>query len=185
MFHTTYKYQECYKLLQINICDKYQIFVYYNMTNDKKTIIFDLDGTLALIDKRRAISTKPNGKLDWDIFFDPNNISLDEPNTPVIKTAQLFHSQGFTIVIFSGRSKATKDATRAWLNEHDVPFDVLKMRPTSDEWHYLADNKLKQHWLDDLQIKDDIFAVFDDRQQVVDMWRSNGLTCFQVADGDF
>ena len=33
--------------------------------------------------------------------------------------------------------------------------------------------------------KDDVFAVFDDRQQVVDMWRSNGLTCFQVADGDF
>ena len=72
------------------------------MTNDKKTIIFDLDGTLALIDKRRAISTKPNGKLDWDIFFDPNNISLDEPNTPVIKTAQLFHAQGFRIVILSG-----------------------------------------------------------------------------------
>ena len=63
------------------------------MTNDKKTIIFDLDGTLALIDKRRAISTKPNGKLDWDIFFDPNNISLDEPNTPVIKTAQLFQQK--------------------------------------------------------------------------------------------
>ena len=33
--------------------------------------------------------------------------------------------------------------------------------------------------------KDDVFAVFDDRQQVVDMWRANGLTCFQVADGDF
>ena len=68
------------------------------MTNDKKTIIFDLDGTLALIDKRRAISTKPNGKLDWDIFFDPNNISLDEPNTPVIKTVQLFHAQDLELL---------------------------------------------------------------------------------------
>ena len=77
MFHTTYKYQECYKLLQNIYCQIYRICVYYNMTNDKKTIIFDLDGTLALIDKRRAISTKPNGKLDWDIFFDPKNISLD------------------------------------------------------------------------------------------------------------
>jgi len=27
--------------------------------------------------------------------------------------------------------------------------------------------------------------VFDDRQQVVDMWRANGLTTFQVADGNF
>ena len=30
-----------------------------------KTVIFDLDGTLALIDERRAISAKPNGKINW------------------------------------------------------------------------------------------------------------------------
>ncbi len=153
------------------------------MTNDKKTIIFDLDGTLALIDKRRAISTKPNGKLDWDIFFDPNNISLDEPNTPVIKTAQLFHAQGFRIVILSGRSDRTKDTTIDWLNQHNVPFDLLQQRPKDK--HYWPDNELKQFWLDTLLDKDDVFAVFDDRQQVVDSWRANGLTCFQVAKGDF
>ena len=44
-----------------------------------KSIIFDLDGTLALIDDRRTLSTKDNGKIDWDIFFDPNNINLDKP----------------------------------------------------------------------------------------------------------
>ena len=57
------------------------------------------------------------------------------------------------------------------------------MRPKDK--HFWADNKLKQHWLDTLIDKDDVFAVFDDRNQVVDMWRSNGLTTFQVADGDF
>lgn len=30
-----------------------------------------------------------------------------------------------------------------------------------------------------------VVAVLDDRQQVVDMWRSLGLTCLQVAPGDF
>ena len=35
----------------------------------KKTAIFDLDGTLALIDDRRLLSTKANGKIDWDVFF--------------------------------------------------------------------------------------------------------------------
>ena len=34
----------------------------------KNTIIFDLDGTLALIDKRRELSTKPNGKIDFDSY---------------------------------------------------------------------------------------------------------------------
>tara|TARA_B100000073_G_scaffold200745_1_gene166183 strand:+ start:615 stop:1079 length:465 start_codon:yes stop_codon:yes gene_type:complete len=152
----------------------------------KNTIIFDLDGTLADITTRRILSTKDNGKMDWDKFFDPKNIVLDKPNTPVIKIAQMFKSQGFNIIIFSGRSKATKDATRNWLHAFDVPFDLLKMRPTDDHWHFMKDSDLKQFWLDDLfPNKDDIFAVFDDRQQVVDMWRQNGLTCFQVADGDF
>ena len=53
-----------------------------------KTVIFDLDGTLALIDKRRALAAKDNGKINWKIFFDPTNISLDEPNIPVIEMAK-------------------------------------------------------------------------------------------------
>ena len=36
---------------------------------NKKTVIFDLDGTLANIDARRNLATKPNGKLDWDVFL--------------------------------------------------------------------------------------------------------------------
>ena len=154
---------------------------------DKKIVIFDLDGTLADIDTRRAISLKSNGKMDWDKFFDPKNISLDDPNIPVIKMAQMLDSQGFNIVIFSGRSTKTRTATKHWLKTHGVPFNDfdLHMRPTSDDWHFMKDSTLKQIWLDSVVNKDDVFAVFDDRQQVVDMWRDNGLTVFQVADGDF
>ena len=152
--------------------------------NMKKTVIFDLDGTLALIDKRRALATK-DGKMDWDVFFDRDNIKLDVPNTPVIKMAQMLKSQGFDIVIFSGRSKVSYRTTRQWLIQNDVPFDDLQMRPTDDYHHYMKDSDLKQIWLDTVVDKDDVFAVFDDRQQVVDMWRKNGLTTFQVADGDF
>jgi len=151
-----------------------------------KTVIFDLDGTLALIDERRKISTKPNGKIDWDIFFNPNNINLDKPNPPVIQSAKMFKDWGFRIVIFSGRLKTTKDATRKWLNDNGVPFDVLKMRPDNNSFKFTPDDELKQWWLDSIfNDKDEIFCVFDDRQKVVDMWRRNGLTCFQVADGNF
>ena len=151
--------------------------------NDKKTVIFDLDGTLALIDKRRAISTKDNGKIDWVKFQDPKNISLDQPNIPVIKTLQMFMDSGFKIVIFSGRSDATFNATTDWLMKNQIMWHQLQMRP--QDHLFMPDNDLKQMWLDTLIDKDDVFAVFDDRQQVVDMWRANGLTCFQVAKGDF
>ena len=50
------------------------------------------------------------------------------------------------------------------------------------------------HWTDDILKKDlldkyvdiiDVFLVVDDRNKVVDMWRSLGLTVFLVADGNF
>ena len=156
------------------------------MNKDNKWVIFDLDGTLANIDKRRLISTKiDTGKINWDIFFNPDNIKLDQPNHPVIHMARTLKAAGHNIAIFSCRSKASKQVSLDWLAQHDVPFDVIKMRPTGKDFHFMKDDLLKQHWLDTLVDKDDVFAVFDDRQQVVDMWRQNGLTCFQVADGDF
>ena len=151
-----------------------------------KNVIFDLDGTLALIDARRAKSTNVNGKMDWDTFFDPNNIQLDLPNQPVIEMAKMLKKQGHSIIIFSGRSKATKIATMEWLDQFGVPFDVLKMRPTGNGFQFMPDDQLKQKWLDDLfPDKDNILCVFDDRDKVVKMWRANGLTTFQVAEGDF
>jgi hypothetical protein len=50
----------------------------------------------------------------------------------------------------------------------------------------MPDDKLKQMWLDNLITdKSKVVCVFDDRQKVVDMWRDNGLTCMQVAPGNF
>ena len=148
-----------------------------------KIVIFDLDGTLALIDKRRALATKDNGKFDWDVFFNPDNISLDLPNQPVIDMAKLL-SFNFNIWVLSGRSGKTLNATVKWLDDNDVPFDKILMRPTDKKSHFMKDSDLKQKWLDDIGV-DNVAMVFDDRNQVVDMWRQNGLTCFQVADGDF
>ena len=151
-----------------------------------KTVIFDLDGTLADIETRRVISIKENGKMDWDIFFDPKNISLDTPNRPVITMARLLKETGHRIVILSGRSKVTKDATRDWLKQFDVPFDVLKMRPDNKEFKFMPDDQLKKLWLDQLfPNTDDVLCVFDDRDKVVKMWRENGLSCLQVAEGNF
>ena len=146
-----------------------------------KIVIFDLDGTLALIDKRRDLATK-NGKMNWNVFFNPDNIDLDTPNQAVINMANILYSQDYIIYILSGRSDKTQDATIAWLDKHNVNYDLLIMRPQNQL--YKKDSDLKQSWLDTIG-KDRVSMVFDDRQQVVDMWRQNGLPTFQVADGDF
>jgi hypothetical protein len=53
----------------------------------------------------------------------------------------------------------------------------------------MPDDDLKKKWFNDLfptqKDIDDVVCVFDDRQKVVDMWRDMGLTCMQVAPGNF
>ena len=160
-----------------------------------KWIIFDLDGTLADIEDRRQLCTKENGKMDWDKFFDPKNIKLDKPNQPVIDTLSAFAESGHCIAIMSGRSAATKDVTEDWLIDNGCCHEVLFMRPEKD---FTPDEDLKLKWFNELFINDgiaehapyqespnELVAVFDDRQKVVDMWREIGLTCMQVAPGKF
>jgi len=167
----------------------------------KKTVIFDLDGTLADIDIRRDKSLKPNGKLDWDIFAAPDSImNWDKPNAPVIKMAQMFKADGFKIVIFSGRNDRSFVATKNWLTRFDVPFDLLVMRPDkfkANSWpiadgnpatpdmRFMPDQILKKQMLDTFVDINDVFLVVDDRDKVVKMWRDLGLNTFQVAPGDF
>jgi len=148
----------------------------------RNTVIFDLDGTLADIEKRRVLSTKGNGKMDWDRFFDPKNIKLDEPNLPVVFLAKTMWEKGFRVVIFSGRLDVTQTATERWLEKHQVKFDILKMRP--EHMKFVDDAELKKEWLEELG-KDSVFLVVDDRDKVVKMWRNEGLNTFQVADGNF
>ena len=165
----------------------------------KNTIIFDLDGTLANIDARRAKSLS-NDKMDWDVFFDPENIQLDKPNKPVIKMAQLLAEDGFKIVIFSGRNDRSFFTTKSWLSLNRVPFDLLVMRPDKfqlDSWpiakgnpatkemRFMPDEILKKKMLDTFVDINDVFLVVDDRDKVVKMWRDLGLNTFQVAPGDF
>ena len=173
---------------------------------EKKTIIFDLDGTLALVEKRvkKSMIPKPNSPdgegMNWDIFFDPENIKLDQPNYPVISMAQMYYEKGFNIVIFSGRNDRSYATTKEWLEKYEVPYNLLVMRPDKFQdksWpvalgnpatpamRFMPDEILKKEMLDTFVDIDDVFMTVDDRQKVVDMWRSLGLTCFQVAPGDF
>ena len=151
----------------------------------KEVVIFDLDGTLALIDDRRDLARDDKGKLDWRVFHSPDNVKLDQPNWPVIECARNFKKAGYVIFIFSGRSDVTEARTREWLSKFQIPYDKLVMRP-HETLNFIPDEKLKKQMLDEsLATVEDIFCVFDDRQKVVDMWRSLGLTCLQVAPGDF
>jgi hypothetical protein len=156
--------------------------------------IFDLDGTLALIEHRRHFiegTTK-----DWRGFFAA--CVDDEPNLPVIRTLQALRKAGAEIWIWSGRSDEVRAQTVEWLCRHGCfgfPTDILpawpfgaperfRMRPAGD---FTPDEKLKASWIAEIEPPewDRLTAVFDDRDKVVAMWRGAGVACFQVAPGEF
>jgi len=149
----------------------------------QKVVIFDLDGTLALIDERRALAAKPGGKLNWKVFFDPKNIKLDKPNVPVIESFKAMKAAGFIVGCFSGRDDISREETKEWLTENGIEPAFLKMRKSGS---FTPDDTLKKLWLGDiLKSGHEVLCVFDDRDKVVKMWREEGIACFQVALGSF
>ncbi len=144
----------------------------------KKIVIFDLDGTLSLLDHRRHLVENGNNK--WDQFFEA--CGDDGPNQPVINLCNILH-KNHNIYIFSGRSKVVERKTRIWLKFHKVNYHFLFMRGVKD---YRLDDVLKKELMEYyIKDKSKIAWIFDDRNKVVKMWRSEGLPCFQVAEGEF
>ena len=145
--------------------------------------IFDLDGTLALIEHRRHFVS--NGNSDWRGFFAA--CVDDEPFTAVLETLLNLAATGAEVWIWSGRSDEVREQTEAWLYANQVPASIipsLRMRSAGD---HQPDEKLKAAWLASLSPEDRgrIVAIFEDRDRMVKLWRDNGIACFQVAPGDF
>lgn len=157
----------------------------FNM-GKKNVVLFDLDGTLALIEHRMHLVS--NGNSNWDEFF--KQCINDSPNVPVIKMLQSLTITGAECIIVSARSAAVKEETLTWLRKYVVNQKIgilmpkLILRPIGD---YTPDDELKAKWLSDGTLPDikRILCVFDDRDKVVAMWRSLNINCFQVAEGNF
>lgn len=146
-----------------------------------KAYIFDIDGTLADCSHRLHFIT--GEKKDWDSFY--GELEHDKSICDVVGLALLICiNTVHQIILITGRPERTRQATIKWLcnNTHLRPCK-LYMRPDGDR---RPDYKLKRE-IYEREIKDkyDVAGVFEDRKQVVDMWREIGLTCFQVSKGDY
>jgi predicted kinase len=132
--------------------------------------IFDVDGTL---------TTGPNlrSPYDWD------KVGQDRPNLPILWVLDALSDRGDLILVISGRDGSCEAETRSWLGAQNVHFTRLFMRAPGDT---RKDAVVKAEIFDrEIRGKWNVEGVFDDRKSVVQFWRSIGLTCFQVADGDF
>lgn len=133
-------------------------------------IICDLDGTLSLLNGRNP--------------YDASTCDQDLINYPVRTLLEVYYrTQEDRIIYLSGREDTYRPQTETFMRAHHCPPGDLWMRPAGDH---------RKDWM----VKGELFDahvrgryrvrfVLDDRNQVVDYWRHLGLTCFQVARGDF
>lgn len=137
-----------------------------------RAIICDLDGTLALLGDRSP--------------YDASTAEHDEINTPVASVLYWALDYEIRIIFVSGREDKYLEPTLKFLNKAGFTPDIncqLYMRVSGD---LRKDAIIKQEIFNKyIQDKYNIQFVLDDRNQVVEFWRSIGLPTFQVNDGDF
>ena len=131
--------------------------------------LVDIDGTLALMDGRSP--------------YDTTRYHEDKLNHVVADLVAMIADAGVEIILMSGRDERYRAETEAWLGEHSVPFDALFMRPAEDTRND-AIVKLEM-FFEHVAPRWCVAGALDDRNRVVEAWRSIGLTCLQVAPGDF
>jgi predicted kinase len=163
-------WQEYYKTfaerMTSNIYSYDNVFDYHN---DKKTAIFDMDGTLALMNGR---SPYEYHKCDTDLV-----------NEKVAYMFRLLRRDGWHLVIFTGREDSCRQKTKSWLVENDLSPDLLFMRKTRDR---RPDSIVKKEMLNQVEKKGlDAIMAFDDRDSVIKLWRQNGIIAYQVNYGNF
>lgn len=135
-----------------------------------RAIICDLDGTIALIGNRNP--------------YDASTATRDFLNKPIASIVKRYQDTHY-ILFVSGRKSIYKGQTTMFLAMHDLitAKTMLFMRGADDN----RKDAIVKKEIYDGRIKGKYYVEFvlDDRTQVVDMWREEGLTCLQVAKGDF
>lgn len=141
----------------------------YQDSTKAHAIICDLDGTLALHNGRNP--------------YDASTCEQDLINEPVKNI--LMDYKGGIVLFVSGRDSKYVEQTLRFLEKSGFPGyrNNLYMRTTGDTRKDVVIKKelyeiyiAKEYYID---------FVLDDRNQTVNGWRKLGLTCLQVADGDF
>jgi predicted kinase len=134
-------------------------------------VLVDIDGTVA----------KMNGRSPHEY----DKVITDLPNQDIVDLVRALHyDSGLPIVYMSGRPDSCRYATEEWVYENvRVMFENLFMRKTGD---YRKDDVVKLELFNQhIRGKYNVAYVLDDRNRVVEMWRKLGLTCLQVAEGNF
>lgn len=141
-------------------------------------IIIDIDDTLSDASWRQSLIQEQG----WDAFHAAGKD--DKPILGMKKLLQWLSSGGIDdeeteIVALTARPAKYRNQTLVWLMSHSIYLDDIIMRPDND-YSKSKDLKVrlaKEHFGERFK---DISIVIDDREDVCEAFRSEGIVCLQV-----
>ncbi|MCK5611593.1 hypothetical protein KAR91_57510 [Candidatus Pacearchaeota archaeon] len=140
-------------------------------------IAFDIDGTLSIVgDRLKYLQETPP---DWDAFYGAcGDDELNDDIWEIYVSMEIDHD----IYFVTGRRESCREATLLWMDFNLIDCDKghLLMRANGDKRH---DTEVKPELV--AGIPGGIDLIFEDRNSMVKKWRELGITCCQVAEGDF
>jgi hypothetical protein len=155
---------------------------FYDDHQPKLVLIVDVDGTLVdvssityLVDPERN-----NGRRDFDKFHEmsahcpPIRATIDD-------LQQARSDDNVAIIALTGRQRKFDYLTRWWLNTHDVPYDLLMMRPNGD---FRADTIIKKEKLDEIRAAGFyVIGAIDDNPTILQLWRGECIPMVKEVPG--
>lgn len=145
------------------------------------------------------IDLRHGWKPNWKAFYEA--CDEDEPILPVIQFFNHLWAKrtgDLDVMIWSGRCESIRGKTEQWIDKNlecGETWPVIQMRPIGDS---TPDDILKERWLDEhiemvngkrqcrhvdcnhYKCTSPIDYVFEDRPEVVRMWRRRGIFVFDV-----
>lgn len=142
------------------------------------SIIVDIDGTIADCSHRRKyLEETPK---NWKAFFEA--MKDDEPILPLRDLLRNLNDD-VSVILCTGRPREYQKVTEEWLHKFAFRYQYLYMRETGD---FRPDHVVKKEMLHRIRgCGHKVLLAIDDRQSVVDLWRSEGLVCLQNKDEVF
>jgi len=170
---------------------KVEVAIAVGFLNAGKNVIVD-DTNFGWEDKWKGVAEKMGIKFEVKFFDVPlmdgrspheySKVGTDKQFIPIVNINKILGE--FTkVIIVSGRKDDCESETLKWLNDNGIKYQKIFMRDSEDT----REDSIVKRKIYENHIKDkyNVLAVFDDRNRVVDMWRSLGLTCLQVYYGNF
>jgi len=146
-------------------------------------VAVDIDGTFLDGSHKISLITHPkttrSGWVEQDFSAWQAACVDDKPIETTVAVVQALIAAGHTIEFWTGRGENCRKETEAWLQARGFNQPV-RMRPMGEA--KLADHHCKKKYIERYGRPD---LILEDRIAVVNMWRKQGIVCWQVAEGKY